>query len=451
MAYSVLLTMQAPRRKSLYINTLPPLGLLSITSSLKSQGIPVRVRDCYIDTIAESDVHRADIVGLSVNIANVEESLEAAAHIKKTWPEKKVIFGGPLCMSVPEEVIRQEGVDAVAVCEGEELMCELALGRPWHEVRGLYLKDAEGKPFFTGQREWIKNLDRLPFPALDMVDLRRYYSPVKKALPISSIITSRGCPYNCLFCMKSTGSTWRARSPENVVNEIVWQVRELGVHEICIYDENFIMDAARAEDICDRIMSRKIRVRIQLTNGIRVDHLTRSLISTLKAAGVWIVGVAPETGNRETLKRIGKRFDLDKVTEAVRWCREEGLATWSFFMIGFPWETVSQIENTIRYAAALDTELTHFARVIAFPGTRLYEMISVNKTAGANALCDHGLFYGGVSHEIAGVTERELQRLIIKAHRAVYLKPGKWLRLLRMLSPGDLWRLFLYSFVTGNV
>lgn len=451
MSGNVLLIMQSPRKKSFYINNLPPIGLLSIASFLKSQNIPVRVRDCYIAMVSEDDLHRADIVGLSINIANVENSLKMAAHIKEAWPKKKVILGGPFCMSLPDELIRQPGVDAVAVCEGEELMCELVSGKPWDEVKGLYLKDMEGKPFFTGQREWIKDLDRLPFPSLDMLDIRRYYSPVKKALPISSIITSRGCPYNCIFCMKSTGPTWRARSAKNTVDEIEWQVKKLGVREICIYDENFTMDIRRAEEICNLIISRKIHVHLQLTNGIRVDKLTRSLIPVLKLAGVWIIGVAPETGNSETLRRIGKGFGLDKVTDAVRWCRKEGLAVWAFFMIGFPWESISQIENTIRYAVALDAELTHFARVIAFPGTQLYKVSRPNRIADWDVLHDRGLFHGAIIHQATDLTEMSLNRLITKAYRTVYFQPVKWFRLLHMLSWRDLWRLFLYSLMTRNV
>lgn len=451
MTRTVLLIFQSPKRRGLFINVLPPLGILSISSYLTSKGVPVIVKDCSIDTLRDEDMHRADIIGLSINVSNIENSLSTIERISRTWPEKRIVVGGPFPMSAPEQLIRQEGIHAVAIGEGEEVMHQLATEESWHYIKGLYLKDNAGKISFTGEREPIKNLDRLPFPALDRVDLSRYYSPIKKALPISNIMTSRGCPFNCIFCFKTMGGAWRARSAKNVADEIEWQVRALGAREICIYDDNFTMDVKRAEEICDEIIERKIKVRLQLTNGIRVDRLTRATLQKLKAAGVWLVGVAPETGNRETLRRISKGFDLDKVSDVVRWCKEEGLATYSFFMIGFPWEKKAHIEDTIRFAAGLDTELTQFSRVTAFPGTALYDILLREGAIGETTLRDQGLFYGGVAHSVEGISDAELRRLITRAYRRTYLRPGKWLRLLRMLSMRDLWNLLVYSLTTKSI
>jgi radical SAM superfamily enzyme YgiQ (UPF0313 family) len=247
------------------------------------------------------------------------------------------------------------------------------------------------------------------------------------------------------------GNRWRARSAGNVVDEIEWQVRDLGVKEICIYDDNFTMDVQRTEEICDDIMRRKIKVNLQLTNGIRVDRVTRNTVKKLKAAGVWIVGVAPESGNAETLRRVEKGFDLEKVKEVVRWCKEEGIHTYSFFMIGFPWEQRSHVEDTIRYAARLDTELTQFSRVTAFPGTKLYDILSKEGAVQKTAMTDQGLFYGGASHAVKGISDGDLRRLIKRAYRKAYMRPDKWLRLFRMLSLKDLWNLFRYSIKTKSI
>ncbi|MCX6355723.1 MAG: radical SAM protein [Candidatus Aureabacteria bacterium] len=451
MARTVLLIFQAPTQRRLFINTLPPLGILGIASYLTSKGLDVTVRDCYTDMLRDEDILRADLIGLSINVSNVENSLNTIARISRAWPEKRIVVGGPLPMSAPEQIIRQEGIRAVAIGEGEEIMHQLATEESWDAIKGLYLKDDTGRIFFTGAREPIRNLDLLPFPALDRVDLSRYYSPVKKALPISNIMTSRGCPFNCIFCFKTMGSAWRARSVKNVVDEIEWQVHAFGVREICIYDDNFSMDVERAEAICDEIIERKIKVHLQLPNGIRVDRLTRAALRKLKAAGVWLVGVAPETGSRETLKKISKGFDLDKVSDVVRWCKEEGISTYSFFMIGFPWEEKTHIEDTIRFATGLDTELTQFSRVTAFPGTALYDILLREGAIRGTALRDQGLFYGGTSHMVKGISDAELRRLITRAYRRAYLRPGKWLRLLRMLSLRDLWNLFVYSLTTGSI
>lgn len=408
------------------------------------------VKDCAIEPLHDEDLGGADIIGLSVNISNVEKSLETARRVKEQWPAKLVIAGGPLGASMPERLLGEGCLDAVAAGEGEEIVSEIAAGRDLSHIRGLYIRGENGGCSFTGEREWIADLDRLPFPALHRVDLDRYYSPIKKSLPISNLISSRGCPYGCIYCFKTMGNRWRARSAGNVVDEIQWQVRTLGVREICIYDDNFTMDTARAEEIGEEIIRRGIKVHLQLTNGIRADRVTRQALRTLKAAGVWIVGIAPESGNAETLQKIHKGFDLEAVTRVRRWCREEGISTYSFFMMGFPWETESHIADTIRYATTLDTELTQFSRVTAFPGTQLYAIVSQERR-GTPPLRDQGIFYGGVLHDTPGLSPERLARLIRRAYARVYLRPGKMLRLIRMLSLRDLWHLFWYSIRTGSI
>lgn len=451
MTSDILLIAQSPRNPRLFINVLPPLGILGIAASLIDKGIRVTVRDCHIGGLTDDDMRGSHIVGLSINISNVEKSLETAKAIKLKWPDKKIIAGGPFCISLPSRILREPWIDAVATGEGEEVMYELASGKPGDEVRGLYIKDRAGEILCTGPRELIKDLDSLPFSALDKVDITRYYSPVKRALPISSLITSRGCPYGCIYCFKTMGNRWRARSVQNVVNEIEWQVCNLGVKEICIYDDNFTMDIQRTEEICDEILRRRIKVHLQLTNGIRVDRVTRDTVKKLKAAGVWIVGVAPESGNAETLQRIKKGFDLEKVKQVVRWCKEEGLSTYSFFMLGFPWEQRVHIEDTIHFASGLDTELTQFSRVTAFPGTVLYDMLPREGAIRESPLRDGGLFYGGIAHTVKGVSDVDLRHLIKRAYRRTYMRPKKLLRLLRMLSLRDLWNLFCYSLKTKSV
>jgi radical SAM superfamily enzyme YgiQ (UPF0313 family) len=451
MESDILLIAQSPRNPGLFINVLPPLGILGIASSLIQKGVRATVRDCQCGGLTDDDVRGSNIVGLSINVSNVEKSLETARAVKLKWPDKKIIAGGPLCTSLPSRMAREPWIDAAVTGEGEEIVYELASGKPWDEIGGLYIKDKSGEIICTGPREFIEDLDSLPFPALDKVDLSRYYSPVKRALPISSLITSRGCPYGCIYCFKTMGNRWRARSVQSVVDEIEWQVCGLGVKEICIYDDNFTLDVRRAEAICDEILRRKIKVNLQLTNGIRVDRVTRDTVKKLKAAGVWIVGVAPESGNAETLERIEKGFELERVKQVVSWCKEEGISTYSFFMLGFPWEQRAHVDDTIRYASLLDTELTQFSRVTAFPGTKLYDILSREGAIRETALTDQGLFYGGASHALKGLSDGDLRRSIKRAYRKAFLRPKKWLRLLRMLSLRDLWNLFRYSIKTKSI
>jgi radical SAM superfamily enzyme YgiQ (UPF0313 family) len=447
----VAIIVQAPTRKGLYANVLPPIGPLGLASYLTSRTVPCAVFDCFVQEFQLRDIEPFGIVGFSINISNMEKSLETISLIKCAFPQKKIAVGGPLCTSDPAFFTQNPCIDAVFVGEAEESLWEYAAAVGSEPIRGVYIRAADGRWVYTGPRPYCENLDSLPFPALDQVRIERYNSPIKKALPISNLISSRGCPYGCIFCFKTMGSRWRARSAGNVVDEVQWQVEKFGVREICIYDDNFTMDMQRAEEICDGILRRGIRVHLQLTNGVRVDRLSEPLLKKLKAAGLWIIGLAPETGSEETLRRINKGFDLKRTLEVASWCRTLGIRTWSFFMIGFPWETEEDIEQTIRFAERLDTEFTQFTRVTPFPQTALYSMMQQEYNMPSSPQGEIGLFYGGVPFKHKHLAPNVINKMIKRAYRRVYLKPRKMLRLLRTLRFRDLLALAFYSLRTGNV
>jgi len=316
-------------------------------------------------------------------------------------------------------------------------------------VRGLYYKDENNKTVFNGERDRIRNLDELPFPDLNMVNYKEYDVIIKKKKYISSIMTTRGCPFSCTFCFHSIGKQWASRSPENVVDEIEYQVKEFGIKEICIFDDNFTMNVERAKEICRLIIDRKIKIILQFTNGIRVDRVDKGLLQLLKDAGLWLVAVAPESGSAETLKKINKKFNLDKVEDVVRWCHEIGLNTHSYFMVGFPWETEENINKSINFSLKLDTDLTQFSRVVPLPGTKLFEQMGLD--INNNFVKDRGLFYGNVQHNVGQISEAEIHELIKKGYRSFYFNPLRIWRIFKMLSLVSLIRLVKYSFKTESI
>lgn len=445
-----LLVNQAPIRREMFVNVLPPVGLLSIAAYVEKKGIPVDVVDCYIDDLSGRDIQKYEKIGFSINIANVENSLKTIYGLKRQFPEKEFIVGGPLCNSMPENFIRTEGIDVVVVGEGEETVYELLTETNREKIKGIFFQNGKGGFVATEPRQWIADLDTLPYAALNKVDITKYYSPIKKGLPISNLMSSRGCPYQCTFCFKSMGSKWRCRSPENVVDEIEWQVKDLGVKEICVYDDNFTLDEKRSEQICDLMLERGIKVHLQFTNGLRIDKLNRVLLEKMKLAGTWIIGLAPETGNEETMKRIKKKFDLDQAREVSKLCHECHINTYGFYMVGFPWETQEEIEDTIRFALELDTDLAQFSRVTPLPNTELFEMV-FPEGCDIDFTKERGLFHGKPSGVSTCVGWEDVEGLIKSAYRRYYLRPGRVLRLLALLSIRDLWTLFTYSILTKNI
>jgi anaerobic magnesium-protoporphyrin IX monomethyl ester cyclase len=439
----VLLIFQSPVQRRLHLNIMPPLGILGISSFLASKSVANRVIDYNIMGDGNIKMEDFEVVMFSVNIANVTNSLLQARDIKKEFPKKRILFGGPYCTSNPYYFIKQEYIDAVVVGEGEETAYSYLTNEDSLRVKGLYLKGKEEEIIFTGEREYIENLDLLPYPAFDKVDIRKYSHFPGKAKPISSIVTSRGCVFRCTFCLHPLGYEWRARSPDNVVKEIEWQVKELRIKELCIYDDNFTFDEKRAEEICDLILERDIRINLQFPNGIHIKKIKKGLLEKLKEIGTHYIGIAPETGNRDTMHRIRKDLEEEQVKEVVNTCKKLKLRTLGFFILGFPWEGPEEIKRTIEFAKRIDTDLVQFTRLLPYKQTHLYDyMAAFDILPNDRHDEEKNPFCGGT----AGV-----QRMIKTAYRSFYLRKEKILNLLMSFSPKDLLFLIRYAIVKKNI
>lgn len=438
--------MEAPSRKHFYINSLPPLGILGLASFLRGKGFTVDTVDLNISSYNYADARTYDLVGFSLLCSNIQRTLDAARKLHRLPGRPLLVAGGAYATMKAEDLIKTGLFDAVFVGEAEEALFEYAAGMPAESVRGLYITKG-GEPHFTGKRLTLTHLDALPAPDLSGINLGKYRVPLSRAAPISHLITSRGCPGGCIFCFHHFGRNWRARSAANVVEEIKWQVKKFGVREISISDDNFCVDRARVEEILERIADEGINVKIQFIGGLRADMLDKDLLVKMKQSGVWLITVAPETGNAETLERIKKGQRFEDVERVVGWCKELGLATRAFFMIGFPWETPRHVQDTIDFALRLDPDFIQISRVLPFEGTELGDTVGVRNSIYQEG----GLFFGGRKCDGQILSDELLGRLIRRAYRSFYLRPGKILRLSLLLSPRDLLRLAAYALRTESM
>jgi len=443
----VLLVVEPPTRRAVSLTTMPPLGVLSVASALEARGVRCDVRDRNVDA-SPLKAQGYDAVGFSVNVTNVGSTLAAVRGLRAGQAPVRIVAGGPLCMTHADRLVLA-GFDAAVIGEGEDTLYEYLTASDPATVAGLCLPAGEGTTR-TPPRPWEEKLDRFPPPALDKVDLRRYRCSLRRALPVSSIVTSRGCPYQCIFCFHAAGHRFRARSPRHVVDEIEWQVRELGVRELCVDDDNFTLDIGRALAICRLIGERGLRVRLQLRAGVRVDRLTEDLCRSLKEAGTWLVTVSPETGSDDGLLRIKKGFTMAHVHQAMAWCRRAGLAVLACYMVGFPWEGRSEVAATIRTALQLGSDFIQVARVRPFPSTELYDMVDFGAEKDDGVIDTPGLFQGRVMHR-TGISEDELRALLKSFHRRFYLRPRQVWRMARLVSPGCLLEMGRFALATRNV
>jgi magnesium-protoporphyrin IX monomethyl ester (oxidative) cyclase len=334
---------------------------------------------------------RPDIVGVSIPFtAQAENGKRIGAICREINPGITVVFGGPDPSVRYAQLLESGFCDYCVVGEGEDTFREcierLDAGESPRGVPGLAYRDGYGTVRFM-RREFIHDLDRLPLPAYDLVDMESYLenprlysnrSPIHRRS--ISLITSRGCPHSCVFCSirLHMGRRYRAHSPEYVLRHIELCVEQYGIRNFHFEDDNISLDRKRFEAILDGIIELGLDIRWDTPNGIRADSLNRGLLEKIKASGCAQLTIAIESGNQEVLDRvIRKNASLAYMKEVVRHCRELNIRTNAFYVIGFPGETIGNIRETIDLALALLRTCDLIPNLfVATPlyGTELYEI-----------------------------------------------------------------------------
>lgn len=416
----------------------PPLGLAYMAAVLRNKGFECIIIDANVLRMSNEKVierlseFNPDIVGITSNIVLVRAGVELSRMIKKTL-NKPVIIGGPYATSVVEKTLLDSDALCVVRGEGEETIVDLLENlESLSTVKGIsYI--SEGKIKNNQDRELIKNLDSLPFPAYDLLPDLKVYKSRARRVPMAPILTHRGCPYSCIYCNKNIfGRVFRYRSAENVVEEIEMLVKEHGVKEIDVIDDNFTFLMDNAGKILDLIIEKKLDIAINLQGGIRADKLTRDLIRKMKRAGVFKVGVGIESADENVLKAIKKSLDLKKVDQAIRWFREEGIIVSGFFMIGLPYETKEGVERTIEYAKKVNPHIANFSVTVPFPGTELYKMIENGGVfiKSMESGIEDGFFSANIYFSLDNLSIEEVIKYERKAFLEFYLRPVKIIDLL---------------------
>lgn len=317
-------------------------------------------------------------------------AFEVSSKIKQIDAKITIILYGQHPSARPITCIERDSIDFVVVGEAEntikELIESLKEGSPkLEEIKGLvFFKNEE--ILQTSDRPVIENLDSLPMPARHLLPMNEYAIAVKETplrgvikKPWTIMITSRGCPFRCIFCTHHTvwGRKWRGRSPENVVAEIEHLIKDYGIKQIDFLDDNMTLDRTRMKNICDLIIKKKIHIEWFTPSGVRADTLDEILLRKMKKAGCKKIRLAPESGVQKIVDNvIKKNLDLMSVENAVKLCKKIGLKVGCFFVIGLIGETKNDIKETINFAYKLrKLGADSFIFSIASPiyGTELYQ------------------------------------------------------------------------------
>jgi radical SAM superfamily enzyme YgiQ (UPF0313 family) len=415
---------------------MPPLGLMYIGSYLKKHTThEVKILDPQVEKwdfkiLAEKVLNeKPDVVGITTMTFTLLDVITTIKEIKSALPNVKIALGGPHVHIYPEETIRMENVDFLVLGEGEETFRELLDNIKDKEklknVVGLVFLDRHGNYVNTGIRPFNKNLDELPFPARELVPYKKYYSSLGKVSPVTTMFTSRGCPYQCIFCDRPhLGKNFRPRSAQNVVAEFE-ECARLGIKEIFIYDDTFAVDRKRVLEICDLIVKKGIKISWDIRT--RVNTVDDEVLSALKKAGCNRIHFGVEAGTQRILDILKKGITIEMAKKAFRLARKHKIQTLGYFMLGSPTETKAEILETIRVAKKLDPDFAHFTITTPYPATALYAM---GLTQGILPSDYWKKFAKNPTREFTPLfweeilNKDQLNELMRQAYRSFYLRPA---------------------------
>lgn len=425
----------------------PPLGLLYIAAYLqKHSAHEVRVTDAQVealdygklaDRIRQEQPQVIGLTAMSLTLLDVMQTVELAHRVA---PAARIVLGGPHVHLFPEETMQLPGIDFLVLGEGERtftLLVDALAGTAAHlrDIPGLVFRE-EGKVVMTGPPVIIEDLDSLPFPARQLVPYRRYTSILAGGACATTVFTSRGCPYQCAFCDRPhMGARFRARSPQNVVDELAECVG-LGIRDFIFYDDTFAVQQDRAIAIARLITERGLDIRWDIRT--RVDTVSDTMLAALARAGCQAIHYGVESGSPRILKTLDKRIDLGRAEEVFRLTRQHGMSTLAYFMIGNPGETEDDIRLTFEMIRRLDPDYLHLTILTPFPGTRIYRsaleqgVIACDVWREFAAHPDAGF---APPHWGAHFPRPVLERYLARGYREFYLRPGYVLRrLVRLRS-----------------
>ncbi|MDD5032964.1 MAG: radical SAM protein [Candidatus Pacebacteria bacterium] len=426
---------------------MPPLGLMYVSSYLKNSAKEkhqIKILDCQLEKINHKHLKKIiseetpDIFGITATSFSLLAALRAAEIMREIRPETKIVLGGPHVHIYPAETLSLKEIDFIVLGEGEETFTEFVdnVDQPenFYKIKGFGFKK-DGEVVINEQREPIKDLDTLPFPDRRFLPYEKYESVISRKTPITTMFSSRGCPFKCLFCNRPhLGKIFRARSAKNVVNEME-ECAKIGIQEIFFYDDTFTVDRRRVVEICDEILKRKLNIGWDVR--ARVDTIDENLLVLMKKAGCQRIHYGVEAGTQKILNTLRKGITLEQVEKAFSLTRKIGIQTLGYFMIGSPGETKKEISDTVKFAKKINPDFVTFSITTPYPATDLYLLglekhllpCDYWKKFAENPTLD---FKPMVWEE--NLKKKELKKMLKRAYFSFYFRPGYILKTIKNIK-----------------
>lgn len=434
-------TKRVARQYTASAYVLPHTSIAYLAGYLLKAGVEVEIIDAFaldlsLAETAERVKRSAPLaVGYSLCTQNFLNSLSWIEGIKAATGIPTVVGG--LQMSVyPREVLSYSAVDYGVIGDGWETLPELleclASGGDLSRVRGICYRE-EGEYRATEERPRRFTLEDVPFMARQLLPNDRYTTVMTRRWPITIMLSALGCPMRCAYC-DVPPDRYQARSPGHVVEEIAECVEKFGIREILFQDETFTLGRSRVLEICELIRSRGLEVDWSIR--ARPDYVDREILEAMKGAGLSKINLGIESGNPEILRKMNRDIPLDQVRRAVAWTKEAGITTLGFFIVGFPGETASDVEATVRFALELDCDFIQVNKMVPQPPSPVYREL-VERT-GIDYWREYTLGNAGVLKDLPGIGSDfdpdALDRLQRRFFRRYYYRPRYVARRLRRVG-----------------
>ncbi len=367
-------------------NRMAPLGLLSIAAYLEREGHSVFVHDC-LGPEATTDLavnikrilnHHPDIVGFSVTTAGFFDGYGLAEGIKAINPKIHIVFGGVHVSALGGVLLEKfEHIDYLAMGEGELTLSQLAGGHSPNNIKGLVWR-RDGEVVTNCGREHIENLDELPFPAYEKLEgfPKGYRLPLFSYIktPGATMVTSRGCPFQCSYCDRSVFKKgFRYNSATYIYEHMRYLNERFGVRHLNIYDDLFTFNRQRIAALCALMADKSLGM--QFNCAVRVGHADEELLTMLKQAGCLMVSVGIESGDADLLKTHKPGVYLEEVRDTVQRIKATGLRVKGLFMMGLPGDTEASIRKTSDFVLSLGLDDMNMSKFTPFPGAPIWQTI----------------------------------------------------------------------------
>ena len=434
-----ILLLNPPSRRVAEKKDIPPyqhIGLGYLASSVAKEGYDTEVIDAKLDRLGSKETveriaeYSPDVLGITSMTHEIVTAADIVRKYKNINPGVKVVLGGVHVSAMPEATLEAyPHIDVGVIGEGEIILplvlksFETGSG-DLSSIGGIVFRDGSSVKR-TDNNKWIEDLDTLPQPAWECFPNAKDYI----------VITSRGCPYSCVFCMQASGKKVRNRSIENVVGEIEEVLEGKHPRRFLFYDETFTLDKKRVLGICDLMIEKGLDKKIKWSVTTRVDAVDRDILVKMKQAGCDHIEFGVESGNEEMLQRIKKGITKAQAERAISLAKEMGYHTEGAFILGHPHENMTTALETIDFAAKLNPDIVQLGIMVPYPGTEVREMV-MNNRGGYKMLSDNWAEYNkqlGNAVELEELSRSDLERLQLAGYLRLFIYNKRYLQFIKFI------------------